>query len=83
MDQPSVTISVADLGFRKGGSAVQNVFDSARAHEAGDPCAQNDKKGGFHGTQGTPLDPPLHLRPTSISHVCIYHESNYCGYNIP
>ena len=37
-------------GGSKGGSAVQNVFGCARA----DP-------GGFRGTQGTPLDPPLTL----------------------
>ena len=43
------------------GVPLSRMFSTALvcAHEAGDACAQNDKKGGFRGTQGTPLDPPL------------------------
>ena len=47
-----VVESVVDLGFLKGG----RVFSTAlvRAHEAGDACAQNDKKGG----SAEPKEPP-------------------------
>ena len=39
--------AVADLGFWKGGVPLSRTFSTAlvHAHEAGDACAQNDKKG--------------------------------------
>ena len=46
-----------DLGFGKGGGVpLPRMFSTVfvRAHEAGDTCAQNDKKGG----SSQPKNPP-------------------------
>ena len=46
--------------LKGGGSAVQNVFDCARARARGRRCMRAKRqKGVFRDTQGTPLDPPL------------------------
>ena len=55
-----MNMSVADLGFEKGVPLSKNV-DCSCTHTRLATHARKTIKRGFRGTQGTPLDPPLHV----------------------